>query len=400
MKKILILLIGLLLPIGIKALEIDLYSKNAIVYDTVDKVNLYELGNSNEKVRIASLTKIMTSIVAIENIDNLDEEVTINLAMLSGIPWDASIAGLKLGDVVTKRDLVYASLLPSGADATNSLAHIVSGSVPKYVELMNKKAQEIGMNDTMFVNVTGYDRDGQYSTVSDVLKMLLYALENETFKSIYTTKEYTLKNGLKVSSTLNLYNKLYNFNLDGIMGSKTGYTDGAGTCMSALVNSNGRELIVITLGAPVEVKKARNMEDLMTIKDAFDKGYDNRVLYKGGDVLFSIPVSNSKIEEYSIKVQNDVVRYLENNETLDGAHYEYEGKEKLSYKDKKGEKIGTIKYYWNDELLSEEEVKIDSDIEVSYLKVLTPYMIIVFVALLIFLVFKIKRKRKRKRKNN
>lgn len=398
MKKVLILLIGLLLPIGINALEIDLYSKNAIVYDTVDKVNLYELGDSNEHVKIASLTKIMTSIVALENIENIDEEVTINLAMLSGIPWDASIAGLKLGDVVTKRDLVYASLLPSGADATNSLAYIVSGSVPKYVELMNRKAKEIGMNDTNFVNVTGYDRDGQYSTVNDVLKMLLYALENETFKSIYTTKEYILKNGLKVSSTLNLYNKLYNFNLDGIMGSKTGYTGGAGTCMSALINSNDRDLIVITLGAPVEVKKARNMEDLMTIKNTFDDSYDNRVLYKSGDVLFSIPVENSKIEEYSVKVQNDVVRYLENNETIDGAHYEYEGKEKLSYKDKKGDKIGSIKYYWNDELLGEEEVKIDSDIEISYHKVFAPYVSIVFIVLLIFIVFKIKRKRKRKRR--
>jgi len=400
MKKILIFLIGLLLPICINALEMNLYSKNAIVYDTVDKVNLYELGDSNEHVKIASLTKIMTSIVALENIENLDEEVTINLTMLSGIPWDASIAGLKLGDVVTKRDLVYASLLPSGADATNSLAYIVSGSVPKYVELMNKKAKEIGMNDTNFVNVTGYDRDGQYSTVNDVLKMLLYALENETFKSIYTTKEHILKNGLKVSSTLNLYNKLYNFNLDGIMGSKTGYTDGAGTCMSALINSNDRDLIVITLGAPVEVKKARNMEDLMTIKNTFDESYDNRVLYKNGDVLFSIPVENSKIEEYSVKAQNDVMRYLENSETIDAAHYEYEGKEKLSYKDKKGDKIGSIKYYWNDELLGEEEVKIASDIEVSYLKVLTPYMIIVFGVFLIFLIFKRRRSRKRKRKNN
>ncbi len=399
MKKILIILIGLLLPIGINALEIDLYSKNAIVYDTVDKVNLYELGNSNEKVKIASLTKIMTSIVALENIENLDEEVTINLAMLSGIPWDASIAGLKLGDVVTKRDLVYASLLPSGADATNSLAYIVSSSVPKYVELMNRKAKEIGMNDTHFVNVTGYDRDGQYSTAGDVLKMLLYALENETFKSIYTTKEHVLKNGLKVSSTLNLYNKLYNFNLEGILGSKTGYTDDAGTCMSALVSSNDRELIVITLGAPVEVKKARNMEDLMTIKNTFDESYGNRVLYKSGDELFAIPVINSKEKEYSIKVQKDITRYLENNETLEGAHYEYEGKEELSYKDKKGEKIGSIKYYWNDELLSEEEVILDNDIEISYLKILTPYAIVILVVVLILIVFKGKKKSRRKRKN-
>ncbi len=398
MKKVLILLVGIFLPIAVNALEMDLYSKNVIVYDVVDKENLYEQGNMYEKVKIASLTKIMTSIVAIENIENLDEEVTINLAMLSGIPWDASIAGLKLGDVVTKRDLVYASLLPSGADATNSLAYIVSGSVSKYVELMNEKAKEIGMNDTHFVNVTGYDRDGQYSTTEDVLKMLLYALENETFKNIYTTREHTLKNGLKVSSTLNLYNKFYNFNLDGIMGSKTGYTDGAGTCMSALINSNGRELIVITLGAPVELKKARNMEDLMTIKGTFDKEYDNKVLYGEGDVLFSLPISKSKESKYFVKVQKDVTRYMKSDEDADAARYEYEGKKRLSYKDKKGDVIGSIKYYWNDELLSEEEVKIENDIEISYFKVIITYVVIIFIILLVRLVLKKKKKRRRKRK--
>ena len=153
---------------------------------------LYEK-DSDKIVSIASLTKIMTTIVAIENIDDFNETVYITYDMLKDVPWDSSVAGLSIGDEVTYLDLLYASILPSGADATNSLAISLTGSIDNFVDMMNDKAQELNLFDTHFSNTTGYDIDNHYSTANDILKLLVYSLSNQTFKKIYTTNKYTFQ---------------------------------------------------------------------------------------------------------------------------------------------------------------------------------------------------------------
>ena len=197
-NKWLLLFILFLFPINIYALNYPkLDSKIVEVYDMTDGKILYEV-NSKKSSSIASLTKIATVITAIENIKNVDEKVTITKEILSTVSWDASVAGLKIGDVVTYKDLLYASMLPSGADATQSIAILSSGSVDNFVEKMNKLAEKIELKNTHFVNVTGLDVDGHYSTADDMRKLLVYALKNNLFKEIYTTKDYTLSNGLKL----------------------------------------------------------------------------------------------------------------------------------------------------------------------------------------------------------
>jgi len=239
----------LLFPITTYALNYPkLDSKNIEIYDLTDNKILYEL-KSKEKVSIASLTKIATTITAIENIKNLDEKVTITKKILNTVNREASKAGLKSGDKLTYRDLLYASMLPSGADATNSIAILSSGSIKNFVNKMNNLAKKIGLKNTNFVNVTGLDENNHYSTVDDVRKLLIYSLENPLFKQIYTTKKYTLSNGLIVKSTLLGTYKNPNINTEKIIGSKTGFTGKAGYCLSSLSNINKHEMIIIVLKA-------------------------------------------------------------------------------------------------------------------------------------------------------
>lgn len=272
MKKILLLFVCFF-PISVDALDMpEINSEAAIVYDMdADTVILDK--NSDEVRSIASLTKIMTVLTAIENIDDFNASVTITSEMLAGIYWNASVAGLKSGDNVTYMDLLYAAILPSGADATQVLAYAVSGSVDTFVAKMNELASRIGVTNTHYVNTTGLDQDGAYSTAYDQLLILSYALENPIFRTIYTTKNYTLTNGLQVEASVNKYNRALNLDTSKIIGSKTGNTTNAGLCMSALFYHEDHEMLLITLGAEVIEDVPYNLIDTLTLIDTVNANY-------------------------------------------------------------------------------------------------------------------------------
>ena len=132
--------------------EIDLKSEKYILYNLNDNEILFER-DSHEETHVASLTKIMTTIVAIENIDNFDEKVTITYDMLKDIEWDVAVVGFDVGEKLTYDDLLYGAMLESGADATNALAILVSGSKKEFVKMMNEKVKELGLSNTNFENV-------------------------------------------------------------------------------------------------------------------------------------------------------------------------------------------------------------------------------------------------------
>ena len=164
MKKWFIVLL-LLIPINVFALDLDITSSNAVMYNLNDNEIIYEK-NKDEEVSIASLTKIMTCIVALENIDNLDEKIVLTNKDFEGlIEQNAAQAGFRVGEEVTYKDLLYGLMLPSGADAAQALARNIAGSNEEYVELMNKKVKELKLKHTHFVNTTGLDIDNHYSSV-------------------------------------------------------------------------------------------------------------------------------------------------------------------------------------------------------------------------------------------
>ena len=396
-RKLLILIVILIIPSWVSALEYPkLNSKVVEVYDYTDNKVLYEV-DSNKKSSIASLTKIATTITAIENIKNLDEEVVISREILNTVSWDASVAGLKVGDKVTYRDLLYASILPSGADATNAIAILSSGSIDNYVKKMNELVNKIGLKNTHFVNVTGFDDDNHYSTADDCRKLLEYALKNKLFRDVYSTNKYTLSNGLVVKSTIYKYNKK-GVNTSKIIGSKTGYTGNAGYCFSSLSNLNGHEFITIVLDAE---KSGDNLLDTISLLDFIADNYRKELLIKKDEIIKKIPIKLSNIDYYEIKTESDVEKFLPSDFNKNDFKTKYTGLKELSYKNKKGDKIGKIKYYFGDELFYEEDVILDIDINFSIKKFITVYWYIVVIFVLIVFLFiakKLFRKKQKKKK--
>ena len=402
MKKIFLktfLILFLFIPFLISALENPtLHSKYYGVYDLTDDKMLFSL-NSDVKTEVASLTKIMTVLVAIENVSDLDDTVTITNSILNTVSWDASVAGLEVGDVVTYRDLLYATMLPSGADAANALAISIAGSIDGYVELMNAKADSLNLGDTHYENVTGLDEDNHYSSVNDVIKLLKYSLNNNTFREIYTTKSYTLTNGLKVSASINFYNKVMDLDTSLILGSKTGFTDDAGYCISIYFKSDDHDLVAVTLNATRVNDNYYNVKDAVDIVDFVNDNFGYQTVLNKNEAVTSIPVYYSNIDEYDVVTKDAVKVFLPDDYDEELVSFKYNGLNELSYKNSIDEKLGTVDVYYDDVLLTTVDVFLLSEINANYFKIIWAYKWYIILAIVVlYIIFSINKKSKKRKK--
>ena len=402
MKKIFLktfLILFLFIPFLISALENPtLHSKYYGVYDLTDDKMLFSL-NSDVKTEVASLTKIMTVLVAIENISDLDDTVTITNSILNTVSWDASVAGLEVGDVVTYRDLLYATMLPSGADAANALAISIAGSIDGYVELMNAKAESLNLDDTHYENVTGLDENNHYSSVNDVIKLLKYSLNNNTFREIYTTKSYTLTNGLKVSASINFYNKVMDLDTSLILGSKTGFTDDAGYCISIYFKSDDHDLVAVTLNATRVNDNYYNVKDAVDIVDFVNDNFGYQTVLNKNEAVTSIPVYYSNIDEYDVVTKDAVKVFLPDDYDEELVSFKYNGLNELSYKNSIDEKLGTVDVYYDDVLLTTVDVFLLSEINANYFKIIWAYKWYIILAIVVlYIIFSINKKSKKRKK--
>ncbi len=232
-----------------------LNSSNAILIQLIDNTVLMQK-NSGEKIYPASLTKMMTAIVAIENLPDLNKKIKLTEAMFEGLyEADASMAGFQPGEQVRLIDLLYGVMLPSGAESCIALAEHIAGSEQNFVKLMNQKVKDLGMKNTHFENATGLHNENHYTTVKDLAILLSYALRNDTFREIFTSSRHstppTNKHPGGISFYSTMFETLNNQNIiDGkILGGKTGYTDEAGLCLASLAKVGKQEYILITAGA-------------------------------------------------------------------------------------------------------------------------------------------------------
>ena len=236
---------------------LDTASRHAILLDAQSGRVLAQK-RADERAAPASLTKMMTILLAIEAEPDLDKQVTLPEDIFPALQTEnASMAGFAPGETVTVRDLLYGAMLPSGAECCEALARLVSGSEDNFTALMNQKAAELGMKNTHFTNPTGLTDAEHYSSAADMAKLLQAALYNATFRTIFTTEHYTTKATAQhpegVSLTSTLLGKLDGTELpEGaqIEGGKTGYTAAAGLCLASLATVNGKEYILVTLAAP------------------------------------------------------------------------------------------------------------------------------------------------------
>lgn len=235
----------------------DYESKYICVMDRENKAIIYEK-NLKNKAYPASLTKIMTTIVALEHIEDLSAIAPIDIESYRDmVEQNSSMAGFFGKEQVTYRDLLYGTMLPSGGEAANSLAINVAGNIENFVEMMNEKAAELKLENTHFTSPEGFHDKDQYTTAYDMALLLDYALENGHFKVIFTTDSYeTTKtldhpDGIILESTV--LSKLDETNQDGftIIGGKSGTTYEAGQCWATLGIKDDHEYIVIVMGAPI-----------------------------------------------------------------------------------------------------------------------------------------------------
>lgn len=212
--------------------------------------------NGDAQMYPASMTKIMTAIVAIENLSDLDQEILLTNEMVADLyAQDAMQAGFQPGESVRAIDLLYGVMLPSGAECCIALADAVAGSTDAFVDLMNAKAEKIGMTGTHFCDTTGLHDPDHYSTVKDIALLTRYALKNDTFREIIESPWHSTPgtnihpDGITFYSTM-LKNLSDTSVIDGqIMGGKTGYTDEAGHCLASFAEIDGVEYILVTAGA-------------------------------------------------------------------------------------------------------------------------------------------------------
>lgn len=398
---ILLFLLLLLLPFNCLALEYpNLHYENAIIYDLTNDEVLYEL-KSDEVKSIASLTKLMTIITAIENNTDWSKKIIYNQNMKNNVAWYASVAGFKVGDILTFDDLLYSAMLPSGADATVALAIATSGSLDSFVEKMNLTAKKIGMKDSNFVNVHGLDEQNHYSTAADIQKLLVYALKNSKFKEVYTTKEYTLSTGQKIKSTIQKQADISNIDISKIKGSKTGFTNNAGLCISVLMNHKNHDIVIITLGAEENPNGiAYNLSDALTLIDFIEKNYNNQTIIKKNKLIKKVVVKNSKQETYKIKASQNITAFLENDYKKEKIKVKYSGKQTLSYQEKKGTKIGQLSYYYDNKLLLKEDIIVTIDIQPSIFKIIKSNIVLIITIFIscIFAIFLFKDHKNLKRK--
>lgn len=239
----------------IKQLDSEINSTNAILID-LSSGEVLAQKDPDTKIYPASITKVMTSIIILEHFSDVEAELTVPSEIFTYIyQQNASVAGFWPDERVRIIDLLYGILLPSGADACLTLVTAVAGNEQEFAKMMTEKAREIGAVNTNFANSTGLHDPNHYSTVRDLSLILSYALKNETFRTIFTTENYTTARtsfrsaGLKFTNTTFAAFDRAGIKNEYVKGGKTGYTGEAGLCLATLSQKHGREYVLVTVGA-------------------------------------------------------------------------------------------------------------------------------------------------------
>ncbi|MBR2876401.1 MAG: D-alanyl-D-alanine carboxypeptidase [Clostridia bacterium] len=264
--------------------DVSLSAKSAILIDAETNDILFAK-NEHEKRGIASTTKILTSLIALE----YGEPDKVFTASKEAVTVEGTSIGLKPGDKITLRSLVYGMLLESGNDAANVTAYAISGSISSFSELMNDYASMLGMKNSSFKNPSGLTDKEHFSTAYDMAILTSAAIRNPVFKRICSTETAVIDFGTpEISRRLSNHNRLLK-EYDGIFGVKTGYTKASGRCLVTACSRKGVTLICVTL-------------------NAYDDWEDHKKLYDYGFSLYSESIANIDLTELSVPVTSADVK--------------------------------------------------------------------------------------------
>lgn len=233
-------------------------SKAVYLYNLTDEKEVLSK-NENEKLPMASLTKIMTVRVALKNISDLGAPCPIDMdSYYRAVEMNASMAGFVGGEATSYRDLLYATMLASAGEAADSLAVNISGSMDNFVALMNREAESLGLKDTSYANADGMDDPRNFQSAKDCAMLIKDSLNDGNFRAIFTKRDFVTRptpdhpDGLYLESTIFSHLKKYKQNGFEIIGGKSGTTDDAGLCWATLAEKDGKEYILVVMGVPYD----------------------------------------------------------------------------------------------------------------------------------------------------
>lgn len=332
--------------------DVKISSPSAIVIDSINGRVLYEK-NGYEKRNIASLTKILTAIVTLENV-KLDEVVTIKTSSSS---IGGSTVGMSKGDEITVKALMYGMLMCSGNDCAYALAEYVGGDIETFAKLMTEKAKEIGAKDSNFKNPHGLDVEGHYSTAYDMALITKYALNNQVINEIVGTESTTIQFGKTVKTFSNTNRLLRTYsNADGV---KTGFTNGANRCLIASATKDELRVIAVVLGS--ETTDIR-FNDAKTLLEYALSNYSVKDISQNMNWYINIPIYKGKEEKYEEYITREMKAALTDEEY-----------EKIYVKQtllpviyapmSKGYVLGQIDMYIDNEKIYSEEILLKKNVE-------------------------------------
>lgn len=299
--------------------------------------------NADMRHPMASTTKIMTAIIAIEHSDP-DEIISVP-AEAVGI--EGSSIYMTLGEKISMNNLLYALLLQSANDAATLIAIHIGGSIEKFAEMMNDKAKEIGAVNTHFDNPHGLDSETHYTTAHDLAKIAAYAMEDDTFREIASTKTKTIITETAdgdITRVLVNHNKLLRI-YDGATGIKTGYTKKTGRCLVSAAERDGVMLICVTLDAPSDWSDHKKLLD-----DGFSL-FERQTIANAGELEYRIPVLNSSEEYLTVKNSEEISACVRKNHDT-GYRFVIDTNDYIIAPVKKGEMLGRVYVYADDRLIA------------------------------------------------
>ncbi|WP_288221292.1 D-alanyl-D-alanine carboxypeptidase family protein [uncultured Clostridium sp.] len=338
---------------------INVDAKSALLIEPVSGKVLYEK-NPDEKFAPASVTKIMTMLLTMEAIDSgkisLSDKVTCseNAKKMGG-----STMLLDTGEVRTVEELLKGVAIASGNDAAVALAEYLGGTEEAFVDMMNKRAQELGMTNTTFKNCNGLPKEGHLSTARDIAIMSLELLKHPTILKYTGTYMETISEGRLSPIELVNHNKLVRF-FEGCDGLKTGYTEEAKYCISATSTRNGVRMLSVIMGAPTY--KVRNRDAGMLMNFGFSKFEGRKVLVKDEDVE-NIYLSKNTDKFFIAKAKDDLIAIIPKGENKEIEKKININEVKKEYK--AGEIVGKCEIYLGEDKIGEVELYSDRDIKLG-----------------------------------
>ena len=273
--------------------DVGVSARSAALYEPTTATYIYEK-NGDMRLPMASTTKIMTALVALEN-GNPDEVVTVPP---EAVGIEGSSLYLREGEKITLGDLLYGLMLRSANDAATAIAVTVGGTQENFVRMMNEKAEELGLSDTHFENPHGLDAETHYTTAKELAALSAAAMENEKFRMLVSTRKKIIGEGDSARLIVN-HNKMLLL-YDGAVGVKTGFTKKSGRCLVSAAERDGVLLIAVTIAAPDDWRDHTRLLD-----EGFSR-VERRTVAADGEMTFNVPVIGGTAERVPVHNVGDI----------------------------------------------------------------------------------------------